>query len=314
MEKNSAIVSGGILSLIGSASVALAGWWLFVGDSVVRSLAETPVALFLLGIPYMLPEGVFDLNDLTRLPSAPPFGAELVFVVGLFMLYVSMQLVTGAPSARFVAAYIHVVIALLVLAILYMVIISPIPWPAVGYKYGTWAGIIVLTLLHIGLAQQLFQNADDNRARNWSPFGKAKPCNKCGRKKDSTDCCPVHDYLVKLPYLQHKVEGGLDYRVPRKIYKNEAAIIGRDDKVDILLDPAAIQEFEVISGRHATLTYRASDDNYFIEDVGSTHGTSVNGQSIKGRGKVPITPGTEILLATVPFVFEVREVSYDDAI
>jgi hypothetical protein len=313
MDRSVAIISGGILSLVGSASVFLAGWWLFVGDQVIRSLTETPAALLLLGIVYTLPEGIINLNDLTRLPIAPNGGAELMFAVGLFLLYVSSQLVTGAPGARFVASYIHIVMALLTAAVFYFVVISPIPWPAVGYQYGTWAAIFTLLLLHVGLASQLFQLIGNNDARKWSPFVKAKPCESCGRKKDDTDRCPVHDYLVMQPLLRHKVEGGREYRLPNKIFKGGEAIIGRSDQADILLDPAVNEEFQIISGNHAKLTYRESDNNFFIEDD-SSHGTSINGESIQRKGKVPISSGTEVVFATIPFVFEVREVTYDEAI
>ncbi|HKY83887.1 MAG TPA: VWA domain-containing protein [Anaerolineales bacterium] len=47
-----------------------------------------------------------------------------------------------------------------------------------------------------------------------------------------------------------------------------------------------------VSRSHAALTYRGGQ--FFLRDVGSTNGTLINGESIVGRGEVPVPGGAEV--------------------
>jgi pSer/pThr/pTyr-binding forkhead associated (FHA) protein len=51
----------------------------------------------------------------------------------------------------------------------------------------------------------------------------------------------------------------------------------------------------VISRQHLRITFE--DRRFFIEDLGSTNGTRVNGSEIRGTGKRPIEDGDDIDVA-----------------
>jgi len=66
---------------------------------------------------------------------------------------------------------------------------------------------------------------------------------------------------------------------------SQTYLIGRSEKCSICIP------VEAISGQHAQLT--PSDEGWILEDLGSSNGTSVNGQDI---GRVLLVSGTQILL------------------
>jgi adenylate cyclase len=69
-------------------------------------------------------------------------------------------------------------------------------------------------------------------------------------------------------------------------------IIGRP-KGGVLPDLDLTPDVKV-SGRHARLWLEQRE--YWIEDLGSTHGTSVNGEEIKGKGKRRLQAGDSVLI------------------
>lgn len=74
--------------------------------------------------------------------------------------------------------------------------------------------------------------------------------------------------------------------------ENKSMMLGRNSDNDIQLDDAAI------SGRHARITVEPNDyleghDDVYIEDLGSTNGTKVNGLPVK---KHLLKNGDELLL------------------
>lgn len=50
----------------------------------------------------------------------------------------------------------------------------------------------------------------------------------------------------------------------------------------------------IISRRHFQISFSPRDKKYYLEDLGSTNGTMLNGTDVKGRGKVPIKDGDVI--------------------
>jgi len=65
-------------------------------------------------------------------------------------------------------------------------------------------------------------------------------------------------------------------------------LVGRYPSNDIVLpDP-------YVSRKHARIFFR--DDEWYIEDLGSTNGTYVDNENIKNRGIVKINDGSEILI------------------
>ena len=52
-----------------------------------------------------------------------------------------------------------------------------------------------------------------------------------------------------------------------------------------------------VSRKHARM--RVMRDRIFIEDLGSTNGTSVNGQTIDDKGPVSVESGDQIIIGSV---------------
>lgn len=68
-------------------------------------------------------------------------------------------------------------------------------------------------------------------------------------------------------------------------------IFGREDFVGIFTG----DQFFFIGKEHFKLT--RLDDGFYIEDMNTRNGTKVNGEEIKGMGKVKLTEGDAIILA-----------------
>ncbi len=80
------------------------------------------------------------------------------------------------------------------------------------------------------------------------------------------------------------------YFVPQTTWtlKPGEYILGRFPTTDIVIpDP-------YVSRRHARIFYR--DGKWFIEDIGSTNGTIVDGDDIRGKEPVEIKNGSEIVV------------------
>lgn len=85
------------------------------------------------------------------------------------------------------------------------------------------------------------------------------------------------------------------YRGNEKVFDRsaEAVVIGRPRPgvhVDIDLTPDLR-----VSRPHARIS--VADGDYWIEDLGSSNGTTVDGQPIKGSGKVKLEPGHKIVIS-----------------
>jgi hypothetical protein len=88
-------------------------------------------------------------------------------------------------------------------------------------------------------------------------------------------------------------------RVPDRQLRAEAGIlIGRNPEGS----PYIINHADV-SRRHARM--RMMQDRIFIEDLGSTNGTSVNGQSIDNKGPISVIIGDQIIIGSVVLKLQV---------
>lgn len=74
----------------------------------------------------------------------------------------------------------------------------------------------------------------------------------------------------------------------------DEAVIGRDKSCDIILRE------KYISSQHVRIWYE--DGEWYLEDLESRNGTSINGQRI--RGEVILDPQDEIAIGDLHFVFE----------
>ena len=93
------------------------------------------------------------------------------------------------------------------------------------------------------------------------------------------------------------------YRGNEKIFDKPAdsVIIGRPRhgvQVDIDLTPDLR-----VSRPHARISI--ADGDYWIEDLGSANGTEVEGQPIKGAGKVPLSPGQQIQISDTTLTVDI---------
>ncbi len=75
------------------------------------------------------------------------------------------------------------------------------------------------------------------------------------------------------------------------LHRRAPVVLGRASQCDVVL------EHRQVSRRHATVTWSAG--GWCLEDLGSTHGTSVNGHPIPRSGRAPVRPGDELHLADV---------------
>jgi len=103
------------------------------------------------------------------------------------------------------------------------------------------------------------------------------------------------DLVIAEYLLDGTDDKGLRYnvRVPDRQLRTEAGIIiGRNPEGS----PYIINHADV-SRKHARM--RMMQDRIFIEDLGSTNGTSVNGQSIDNKGPTSVIVGDQIVIGSV---------------
>ena len=108
---------------------------------------------------------------------------------------------------------------------------------------------------------------------------------------------------------------GRSFRIER-----ERMLIGRNDPpavvVDIDLTDAELGQTPVVSRRHAELVW--IEDGLFLQDLGSTNGTLLNGEDItrrSGQAPPPARPlgnGDRILLANVELVLRLSQPAQND--
>lgn len=79
---------------------------------------------------------------------------------------------------------------------------------------------------------------------------------------------------------------------------SEGVVIGRNP-----MDTRYLINHEDVSRRHARITM--SNQRLFVEDLESTNGTSVNGQSIDEKGSVAVANGDQLIIGSVVMKLEV---------
>ena len=97
---------------------------------------------------------------------------------------------------------------------------------------------------------------------------------------------------ASLRTIQNKKNPNPDLKNRYMIY--ESALVGRNKNCDI-----SIRE-QYVSGQHAYIWFEKGE--WYLEDLGSRNGTTINGQRIKQ--KVMLDPQDEISFGGVRFVFE----------
>lgn len=85
-----------------------------------------------------------------------------------------------------------------------------------------------------------------------------------------------------------------------QLVNQEGVVIGRNPK-----DSPYIINHADVSRKHARI--KVKNNRVFIEDLGSTNGTSVNGQSIDDKGPVSVHNGDQIIIGSVVMKLRVME-------
>jgi pSer/pThr/pTyr-binding forkhead associated (FHA) protein len=103
--------------------------------------------------------------------------------------------------------------------------------------------------------------------------------------------------------LDDRDENGLHYaiRIPdHQLNAADGVVIVRNPKNA----PFVINHVDV-SRKHVRL--KVVQSRTFIEDLGSTNGTCVNGQNIENKGLVAVEYGDEIMVGSVAMEFQVLQ-------
>lgn len=105
----------------------------------------------------------------------------------------------------------------------------------------------------------------------------------------------LHQQELTEYVLDGRDEDGIRYLLRisgDKLSDPDGVVIGRNPQ-----DSPYIINHSDVSRKHARM--RVMKDRVFIEDLGSTNGTSVNGQSIDDRGLVSVVSGDQIIIGSV---------------
>lgn len=116
--------------------------------------------------------------------------------------------------------------------------------------------------------------------------------NRDGKEKGSTD---LHKQDLVEYVLDGRDEDGIRYLLRisgDQLVSNEGVVIGRNPQ-----DSPYIINHSDVSRRHARM--KVMKNRVFIEDLGSTNGTSVNGQAIDDKGLVSVDNGDQIIIGSV---------------
>ena len=131
-----------------------------------------------------------------------------------------------------------------------------------------------------------------------------KICPTCGTVNSSSEMMCMRcmaDISAVIPQREEvpKDKKLLIKHTIEKLEIKNGDIIGRDNKWGSYLD-----KFQTVSRKHAQFTFL--DEIWYIEDCGSTNGTYINNEDIRGKGKVSIKNGDKIGLSK-SFTVEVEE-------
>jgi hypothetical protein len=156
---------------------------------------------------------------------------------------------------------------------------------AVALKFGFLA---ILYLFLLWVARSVLKDM----RRGVEPVGDAPP-------PDPMDATGLHradgfDEVAALaaPKLRVQTASGLPAGAAYDL--SDGALVGRGDQADIVLQDS------VASSRHARLVPRG--DVMVLEDLGSTNGTYLNGEPL--RGPQPLHAGDRIRIGDSEFTFE----------
>lgn len=121
---------------------------------------------------------------------------------------------------------------------------------------------------------------------------------------ESTGNTEMHRQELAEYVLDGRDDDGIRYLLrisgDQLVKHSDGVIIGRNPK-----DSPYIINHADVSRKHARI--KVENNRVFIEDLGSTNGTSVNGQSIDDKGLVSVSSGDQIIIGSVVMKLRVME-------
>jgi hypothetical protein len=277
---------------IGVICSSLAAFWMVLEDRLINVLPKTLIPL--LGL----------LASMISVPvwAPPPYGAQVALLVGVFLIVLGTRLTVGMAGTRIVAAFIHVVVGLCLLAFMFMLFTSSIPWPSPNMRYLVCSGVLTLALGLFGSAAALNQKLNDPAASGWKPFDQ---CPKCGRKLSTAKTCPIHDVKILYPRLIDQAQ------TPQRVYPIPPAsspiLIGRSEEAGVWFDEAVAKEYKQISRKHARVVYDKGRQEFFITALPESTGVLVAEQPVSPDSPTLLPRDAIVKLGGVPFLFQVKE-------
>ena len=124
-----------------------------------------------------------------------------------------------------------------------------------------------------------------------------------GNQERPSSHTEMHNGDLSEYVLDGRDEDGIRYLLRisgDQLNRNDGVVIGRNPK-----DSPYIINHSDVSRKHARI--KLMKDRVFIEDLGSTNGTSVNGQAIEDKGLVTVNHGDQIIIGSVVMKLRVLE-------
>ena len=118
------------------------------------------------------------------------------------------------------------------------------------------------------------------------------------------------DSKTEMPQLNHSLKPYLIVSLSEneedqviELNDRDLWVIGRDPSSDICIEDVNI------SRNHFKITKK--DLNFFIEDLGSSNGTSINNKLIKPKEEIALNSGDVISILNIEIYFEIRDVNFE---
>ncbi len=280
-------ITGLFWLLTGIIGAGMSTLWMLLGDRLFTAMPSTLVMLASLVSSLLWGKAV--------LP--PPYGAQMMLLLGGVLIVLGIRLIIGVPGTRLVATLLHMTGAVILISVAYLVMTTPISLDP-RLRFGTVTSLGIATLSLLSTTPALYRQYLDRSAQNWKP---GVQCPLCGRTIAAPGQCPTHDRPIPYPRLVDEVLQKV-YPIPH----SRPAVVGRGSNADIWLDEAADERYRRISRQHIRIEYSPQQQEYRVTALPDTGGVSIAAQPL-GVGQTRVlTPDSEIMLADVRFVFQIR--------
>lgn len=99
-----------------------------------------------------------------------------------------------------------------------------------------------------------------------------------------------------------------EFEAERLMVRKSPMVLGRDPGVDVVIDLATVSWRHARIWRGGSGSGSGADDGWWIEDLGSANGTTVNGRPVGGgSNRARVYPGDRIGLGSRPYLLDFQE-------